>query len=180
DPVTINVDTTPAYAIVTNLTQDIVLGGSQSFSMVGSAGSRVRINGHGFHIRTSGNWTGQFTLRYADLSGLGQLNDSTPGIDVTTTKTLTMEICIVDGCGTISLELNGTNTASVSSNEFRSNMLMPLSQYPDEYYGAQSSFPAVKLLGNSTGQKFFRANNMGAGWLRMTGVNNWIVGGDTD
>jgi hypothetical protein len=180
DPVTFTVDSTPAYAMVTNLTQDHVLSGSQSFSMAGTSGSRARINGHGFHIRTSGNWTGQFTLRYADLSGLGQLNDSTPGIDVTTTKTLTLQNCIVDGCGTISLTLDGTNTASVSSNEFRSNMLMPLSQYPDEYYGDQSSFPAIKLLGDSTGQKVFRANNMGAGWLRMTGVNNWVIGGDTD
>ena len=180
DPVTFTVDSAPAYATVTNLTQDIVLSGSQTFSMVGTPSARVRINGNGHHIRTSGNWTGQFTLRYADLSGLGQLNDSTLAIDVTTTKTLTMENCIVDGCGTVSFELNGTNTASVSSNEFRSNMLMPLSQYPDEYYGDQSSFPAVKLLGDSTGQKVFRANNMGAGWLRMTGVNNWIVGGDTD
>jgi len=180
DPVTFNVDTAPAYAIVTNLTQDIVLSGSQSFSMVGTPAARVRINGRGFRIRTSGSWTGQFTLRYVDLSGLGQLNDSTPGIDVTTTKSLTFENCIVDACGTVSLTLDGTNTASVSSNEFRSNMLMPLSQYPDEYYGDQSSFPAVKLLGNSTGQKAFRANNIGAGWLRMTGVNNWVVGGDID
>lgn len=180
DSVSLTVDSAPAYAAVTNLTQDIVLSGSQSFSMVGTSGSRVRINGRGFHIRTSGNWTGQFTMRYADLSGLGQLNDSTPTIDVTTTKALTLENCIVDGCGIISLTLDGTNTASVSSNEFRSNMLMPLSQYPDEYYGDQSSFPAFKLLGDSTGQKVFRANNMGAGWLRMTGVNNWVIGGDTD
>jgi hypothetical protein len=180
DPVSFTVDTPPAYAMVTNLTQDIVLTGSQSFQMLGTTSARVRINGNGFRIRTSGNWTGQFTLRYADLSSLGTFNDSTTGIDVTTTKTLTMENCTVDACGTVSFTLNGTNAASVSSNEFRSNMLMPLSQYPDEYYGAQSSFPAVKLLGDSTGQKVFCANNMGAGWLRMTGVNNWFVGGSTD
>jgi hypothetical protein len=180
DPVNFNVDTAAAYGLVTNLSQDVVLAGSQAFQMIGTPASRVRINGNGFHIRTSGNWTGQFTLRYADLSGLGRLDDSTLAIDVTTTKALTMENCIVDGCGTVAFTFNGTNTASISSNEFRSNMLMPLSQYPDEYYGAQSSFPAVKLLGDSTGQKLFRANNMGAGWLRMTGVNNWVVGGDTD
>jgi len=180
DPVTFNVDTAAAYGLTTNLSQDVVLSGSQAFQMIGTPASRVRINGNGFHIRTSGNWTGQFTLRYADLSGLGRLDDSTLAIDVSTTKTLTMENCVVDGCGTVAFTLNGTNTSSISSNEFRSNMLMPLSQYPDEYYGAQSSFPAVKLLGDSTGQKLFRANNMGAGWLRMTGVNNWVIGGDTD
>lgn len=180
DPVTFSVDTAPAYTIVTNLTQDLVLSGSQSFQIVGTPASRARINGNRFHIRTSGNWTGQFTLRYVDISGLAQLNETTPGIDVTTTKELTMENCIVDACGTISFTLNGTNSASISSNEFRSNMLMPLSQYPDETYGPQSSFPAIKLLGDSIGQKVFRANNMGASWLRMTGVNNWLVGGDTD
>ena len=30
------------------------------------------------------------------------------------------------------------------------------------------------------GQKFYRANNMGAGWLRLTGANHWTIGGDTD
>ncbi len=91
-----------------------------------------------------------------------------------------MENCIFDGCGTVSLTFNGTNTASVSSNEFRSNMTMPLSQYPDDFGDPQSSFPAIRLMGSSTGQKVFRANNMGAGWLRLTGVNNWTIGGDTD
>jgi hypothetical protein len=180
DPMSFTVDTAPAYSLVTNLTQDIVLSGSQSFQLVGTPASRVRINGNSFRIRTSGNWTGQFTLRYADLVGLGHLNDSIPAIDVTTAKTLTMENCVIDGCGTVAFTLNGTNTASVSSNEFRSNMLMPLSQYPDETYGPQSSFPGIKLLGDSSGQKVFRANSMGAGWLRMTGVNNWIIGGNTD
>lgn len=180
DPVTFNVDAAPVYASVTNLTHDLVLSGAQSFQVVGTPAARVRINGNGFHIRTSGNWTGQFNLQFADLSGLGQFNDTSPGIDVTTSKTLTMENCIVDACGTVALTVNGSVTASVSSNEFRSNMVMPLSQYPDTSYGPQSSFPAVQLQGNSTGQKVFRGNNMGAGWLRLTGVNNWVIGGDTD
>ena len=179
DPVTFTVDAPPAYALVTNLTHDIVLSGAQSFQLIGTPASRVRLNGNGFHIRTSGTWTGQFTMQFADVSGLSQFNSSTSGIDVTTTKPVAMENCIFDGCGTISLTFNGTNTASVSSNEFRSNMTMPLSQYPDDFGDPQSSFPAIRLMGSSTGQKVFRANNMGAGWLRLTGVNNWTIGGDT-
>ena len=180
DPVTFTVDAPPAYALVTNLTHDVVLSGAQSFQLVGTPSARMRLNGNGFHIRTSGTWTGQFTMQYADVAGLSQFNSSTSGIDVTTTKVLTMENCIFDGCGTISLTFNGTNTASVSSNEFRSNMTMPLSQYPDDFGDPQSSFPAIRVAGSSTGQKVFRANNMGAGWLRLTGVNNWTIGGDTD
>jgi hypothetical protein len=180
DPVTFTVDAPPAYAVVTNLTQDIVLSGAQSFQFAGTPSARVRVNGNGFRIRTSGTWTGQFTMRYADVVGLSQFNSSTPGVDVTTTKPLALETCIFDGCGTVSLTFNGTNTASVSSNEFRSNMTMPLSQYPDDFGDPQSSDPAIRLAGSSTGQKVFRANSMGAGWLRLTGVNNWTVGGDTD
>src|SRR6185369_18049786 len=72
-PVTITVDPAPAYAQTLTLTQDLVLSGSQSLQMIGSnaAGGRVRINGNGFRIRTSGNWTGHLTLRYADIVGLG-------------------------------------------------------------------------------------------------------------
>jgi hypothetical protein len=91
-----------------------------------------------------------------------------------------VEDCNFDGCGKLALTLNGTATASISSNEFRCNTLVPLSQYPDETYGDLSSYPALQLFGNSTGQKLYRANNMGAGWLRLTGVNHWTIGGDTD
>jgi len=182
DPVTITVDPPPTYAQVLNLTQDLVLSRSQSLQIVGSNVSegRVRINGNGFRIRTSGTWTGNFTLRYADVVGLGKLNDGLLAIDVTTTAGLALENCNIDGCGKLAFSLNETATASISSNEFRCNTLVPLSQYPDETYGDQSSYPALQLLGSSTGQKLYRANNMGAGWLRLTGANHWTIGGDSD
>ena len=53
----------------------------------------MRINGNGFRIRTSGTWTGHFTLRYADVSGLGKLNDGQLAMDVTTTAPLALENC---------------------------------------------------------------------------------------
>ena len=182
DPVTIAVEAPPTYAQTLNLTQDLVLNGSQSLQMVGSPapGGRVRINGNGFHIRSSGSWAGQFTLRFADIVGLGQLNDGSPAINVSTTAPLAFENCNIDRCGQFSISLEGTATASISSNEFRCNMLAPLGQYPDETYGAQSSYAALRLFGGSTGQKVYRGNNMGAGWLRLTGVNHWVIGGDHD
>ena len=182
DPVTITVDAPPVYAQVLNLTQDLVLSGSQSLQQEGTPapGGRVRINGNGFRIRTSGSWTGHFTVRYADVVGLGQLNDGQTAIDVTTTAPLVLENSSIDSCGQLSFSLGGTATASISSNEFRCNTRVPLGQYPDETYGAQSSFAALRLFGGSTGQKVYRANNMGAGWLRLTGVNHWVIGGDSD
>ena len=181
-PVMITVDPPLVYAQTLTLTQDLVLSGSQSLQMVGTntPGGRVRLNGNGFRIRTSGAWTGHVTLRYADVVGLGKLNDGLLGMDLTTTAPLTLESCNFDACAKMAFTLNGAATASISSNEFRCNTLVPLSQYPDETYGDLSSFPAVQLLGNSTGQKVYRANNMGAGWLRLSGVNHWTVGGDND
>jgi hypothetical protein len=180
--VTITVDPPPLYAQTLSLTQDLVLSGFQSLQMLGSnvPARRVRLNGNGFRIRTSGNWTGHLTLRYADVVGLGRLNDGFLAMDLTTTVPLTVENCNFDGCGKLAFTLNGTATASISSNEFRCNTLVPLSQYPDETYGDLSSYPALQLLGNSTGQKLYRANNMGAGWLRLTGANHWTIGGDAD
>src|SRR5262249_15760647 len=182
DPVTITVDPPPAYAQVLNLAQDLVLSGSQSLQMIGSnaPGGRVRINGNGFRIRTSGSWPGHLTLRYADVVGLGQLNDGLLAMDLTTTAPLTLENCNFDGCGKLALTLNGTATASISSNEFRCNTLVPLSQYPDETYGDLSSYPPLHIFGSSTGQKLYRANNMGAGWLRLTGASHWTIAADSD
>ncbi len=181
-PITVTVDGPPTYVQVLNLTQDLVLSGSQSLQIVGSPApsGRVRINGNGFRIRSSGNWAGQFTLRYADVVGLGRFNDGLTAVDVTTTASLALENCNIDGCGPLSFSFEGTATASISSNEFRCNMLAPLGQYPDETYGAQSSYAAVRLSGSSTGQKVYRGNNMGAGWLRLTGANHWLIGGDHD
>jgi hypothetical protein len=182
DPVTITVDAPQTYSQVLNLTNDLVLTGSQSLQMTGTntPGGRVRINGNGFRIRTSGTWTGHLAVRYADVSGLGKLNDGQLAIDVTTASALTLENCNIDSCGKFAFTINGTATASISSNEFRCNTLVPLSQYPDETYGDLSSYPALQLLGSSTGQKFYRANKMGAGWLRLTGAHHWTIGGDTD
>jgi hypothetical protein len=181
-PVTITVDPPPAYVQTLTLTQDLVLSGSQSLQMTGSnvPSGRVRINGNGFRIRTSGTWTGHLTLRYADIVGLGKLNDGLLAMDLTTIAPLTVENCNFDACGKLALTLDGTNTASISSNEFRCNTLVPLSQYPDETYDDLSSYPALQLLGTSAGQKLYRANNMGAGWLRLTGASHWTIGGDTD
>src|SRR5262249_53304824 len=117
-PVTITVDPTPTYAQTLTLTQDLVLSGSQSLQMIGSIvpAGRVRINGNGFRIRTSGSWSGHLTLRYADVVGLGKLNDGLLAMDLTTTAPLTLENCNFDGCAKLAFTLNGTATASISSN----------------------------------------------------------------
>jgi hypothetical protein len=101
-------------------------------------------------------------------------------MDVTTAAPLALENCNIDACGQLSFSVEGTATASISSNEFRCNMVAPLGQYPDDTYAAQSSYAALRLFGGSTGQKVYRGNNMGAGWLRLTGVNHWLIGGDHD
>ena len=172
-PMIVTVYDPPAYSMTMDLTADVTVG-SGGFSLVGTADGRVRLNGHGHSINSSGG-SGAITLKYVDLVDLG--NDSSKSaVDVTTSGAVTIEDCAFDNTNTVRIDLTGSATASVKRNVFRSNMRMPLGQQP----GSPDSYPAVSFGGTSTGAKAFAGNNVGAGWVELINVRNWVVGGATD
>jgi hypothetical protein len=181
DPVTITVVDPPNYAQTVNLTQDVVLSGSQSFELVGSPNARIRLNGNGHRIVTSGSGTsGRLSLKFVDVHGLGSPADtSAPGIDVTTTGTtgsVAIEGSRFDDGNPVDLRLDGSSTATLRNNLFRSNMRMPIGQQP----GGDSTVPVISIAGSSTAQKAFAGNNVAAAPVRFDHARNWTIGGATD
>ncbi len=172
-PITITV-AAPTYAQTINLTQDVVLSGSQAYSLVGTSGGRIRLNGNGFKIR--GSTSGGLTLKYVDLYDLGSRTDTgSPGIDVMTTGAVTIEDSIFDSLNPTHIEIDGSAPASVRRNLFRSNTRNPIGQGPFE----PDTFETVRLTGSSAATKVFAGNNVAAGPIAFDLSNHWTIGGDT-
>jgi Right handed beta helix region len=171
-PALITVAAAPTYGQTIDLTADV----SGTYSQVGTAVARIRLNGNGHRITGAGN----LTLRFVDVFNLGSpTNLGQSGVAYTSTGSVVIEDSSFDNSNNLSVSLNGTATASVKRNLFRSNMRMPLGQNPDAAID-QPSFPVIHFDGSSTGVKAFAGNNVGAGWGEWIGVKNWVVGGDTD
>ncbi len=183
DPVTITVENPPAYAQTVNLSQDVVLSSNQSFELIGSPGGRIRLNGNGHRIVSPTGTSGDLALKYVDVYDLGNpANTVAPGIDVTatgTTGSVAMENSIFDSSNPVKLRFNGSSTASIDHNLFRSNMRMPIGQFPNSDI-EPSTIPVVSISGGSTAAKTFAGNNVGAAPVLFDHVGNWTIGGDTD
>jgi hypothetical protein len=176
-PMLVTVSDPPAYMQVVDLMQDVDVGAG--YSLQGTAAAHIRLNGHGHRIASSAA-TGALTLQFVDVFDLGDETDtSKPGIDVTTTGNVVIEDSLFDTSNTVSISMGGASTASVRRNTFRSNMRMPLGQFPDSY-NSPASYPVLQFGGASTGAKVFAGNNVGAGWADFGGSAQWVVGGSTD
>jgi hypothetical protein len=177
-PMIVDVVDPPAFAQTVNLNADVVLSGGTNYELIGAPGQRIRLNGNGHKI--SGGGSGRLTFKFVDVFDLGDRADtSQPSMDITTTGTVTIEDSTFDTSNTLRLSQGGSGAASLRRNLFRSNMRMPIGQYPGSG-NDKPSFPVLHFGGASTGAKVFAGNNVGAGWVEFQGVNNWIVGGDTD
>ena len=179
-PVTINVVPTPTYTQTVNLTQDVVLSGSQSFELLGAPGQRIRLNGNGHSIRSTSATSGHLALKYVDVYGLGDpAHPGTPGIDVATAGSVAIEDSVFDTSNPVDLDLGGSATASLKRNLFRSNMRTPIGQQPGGD-AISPTVPGIELTGSSAATKVFSGNNVGAAPVRFDHVNHWTIGGATD
>jgi hypothetical protein len=176
DPSIITVSEPPAYDMTVDLTADVNLSGSTGYELVGSADKRIRLNGNGHRITSSNGASGPLTLKFVDVFDLGdRTNTGQPSMAVTTSGQITIEDSSIDSSNTVQITQGGTKTASIQRNLFRSNMRMPIGQYPAADQMSGFSYPAVDISGTNG---VFAGNNVGAGWVSVG--NNWVVGGDTD
>ncbi|HEX4478815.1 MAG TPA: right-handed parallel beta-helix repeat-containing protein [Polyangiaceae bacterium] len=179
-PMVIDVIDPPAYDQTKTLDQDVVLSGGQGYELIGTADKRIRLNGNGHEIVSQDGATGNLTLQFVDVFGLGDATDTTQSsIDVTTTGAVAIEDSTFDTSNTLTFSLGQAATASVQRNLFRSNMRMPIGQAPDGS-GTSPSYPALSFTGASTQAKVFAGNNVGAGWVEFLNTQAWTVGGTTD
>jgi hypothetical protein len=177
-PAIVTVGDPPAYDQTVDLSADVVLSGSTGYELVGAADKRIRLNGNGHQIRSSGGASGPLTLKFVDVFDLGdRANTSSAGIGVTTSGAIAVEDSIFDGSDPV--RLSGAGTTSIRRNVFRSNMRMPIGQYPDASQPSGPTYPVAELGGSGNGAKVFAGNNVAASFVTFSGPA-WVVGGDTD
>lgn len=176
-PVTIVIEPAPAKASTINLSADLVLSGSTNLDW-----QNVRVNGNGFRVTSASGWTGNIIIRNALITGLAvtalevpnTTNAGSPGIDVTTGGSVTIESSVFEWNGANYFRVNGSGAVSVRHNEFRASAYIPfVSSDPERS-------PVLQFQGPSTGVKVFQANKVGAGYLYVIGMSNWLIGGDYD
>jgi hypothetical protein len=181
-PVTITVEEPPAYARTVNLTEDVVLAPGQSYELSGSPGERVRLNGNGHSIAATGGTSGRLVLKYVDVYDLGSESDTAkPGVDFSAGSGggVAIEHSVFDGSDPVDLHLDGSSTASIRDNLFRSNMRMPIGQLPREE-PPSPTVPVISIKGDSSVHKVFAGNNVAAAPVLFEDTNEWTIGGPTD
>jgi hypothetical protein len=173
-PVLIDVAAPGTYTQTVDLDGDLTVSGDYN---LGGPGGRVRVNGHGHRIVSPSAGSGAIHLENVDFFDVGPSTaTATPGIVLATSTSLVVEGCVFDGMNPVDLTVDGTATATIHGNTFRSNLRQPIGQQPD---GPDSS-PAVTLHGASSAAKTFARNNVGAGWVLFERTHDWVIGGDTD
>jgi hypothetical protein len=175
-PVTV-VDVGPHAGPTMDLTTDMVLTGSTSFELIGTAGARALLtSSNGSRITSDPSWTGHLIIRYADIIGLGSMD--VPGIEVTVGGANALEIrgSVFDRCGPPSLRANDTAPVTFVGNTLQPNILTPVNDQAD-YAG---SHPSLVFSGNSTASKVFQGNSVGVSFVRFDTTSHWLVGGDHD
>lgn len=122
-----------------NLTSDLVLSGSASFELIGSAAApAVLTSSNGSRIRSAAGWTGHLTIKNAVIIGLGSMD--VPGIQVTVSGSNTLEISdsIFDRCGPPALGASNQAPIIFRGNTLQPNILTPVNAEPD-YAGSHPS-----------------------------------------
>ena len=173
-PVIIDVNDPPTYGQTIDLDADVVLSGAMGYELSGTANARIRLNGNGYSITSSDGASGPLTLEFVDVFNLGDPNDtSSAGIDVATSGSITIADSNFDGSNPV--RTNGASS-TITRNVFRSNMRMPIGQFPDPNFQDGPTYPVAELGGS--GNKTFTGNNVGASYVAFSG-GDWTIGGDT-
>ncbi len=162
---------------VMELTSDLVLSGSTSFELIGTASARARLtSSNGSRIRTAAGWNGHFTIRNADIIGLGEMD--VPGLDVAVRGKNAVEIIdsVFDRCGPPRITANDEAPVTIRGTTLAPNILTPVNAEPN-YAG---SHPSLVFAGTSSAPKVFQGNNVGVSFVRFDRSSHWLIGGDRD
>jgi len=162
-PVTIHVDPPIARAAQVELTEDLVLSGSDDLNW-----NDVTVIGHGFKVVAAAGFSGHVKIQNASITGLGTY--TAPGIDVVTTGEVTISGNVFEATGGVRIGANGSSPITIAGNELRANNLLT-------YVSSNPDVPVMlELAGNTTGAKRIAGNRIGAGILRVRG-DGWQIGG---
>jgi hypothetical protein len=177
-PVTITIDPLPAKQNTVNLSADLQLTGAQDLDWENAV-----VHGNGHRVTSAANWSGSVIIRNSFVTGLAVAGTVVPdsansvqaGIDVSTTGgSVDIEGSTFEWTGADFFVVNGSGSVTVRGNEFRANAFIGYVSYnPDRS-------PFMHVSGSASGAKVFQGNNVGAGYLYITNMGSWLIGGDDD
>jgi len=167
-PIYIHVDPLPAKAKTVSLTSDLVLTGNQNLDWTDTL-----VKGNGFSVRAASGYTGEVTIKNSFVTGLASF-DNKIGIDVTTTGAVDITGSTFEATAPLRLVVNGSAPVTIRNSEFRAN------NYVTYVSSDPNKSPILDLAGNTSGAKVMQGNNVGAGIVRISGMNGWQIGGLTD
>jgi hypothetical protein len=167
------------------LTEDLVLSGTDSLDVRGTADRRCTLLGNGHRVRSRGDWTGSVRIRHCDVRKLGaparladdgrRIAAEFPALDLAITGkgALVIEQCDLDECAAVHVRNDGESATTVRAITFRENTRARADKDVDK------SSPCFLARGSSRPRKLFQANRIFRSQARFAGPN-WLVGGDTD
>ena len=167
-PMPIVIEAPATHTSTVALSEDLVLQGTADLTW-----ENATVRGNGFRVRSAPGWHGKVVLRRCLVTGLGSF--SAPGIEVTTDGgSVTIEDSVFEATGAVHLRVDGSGDVTIRGNEFRSsNLIKFVSSDPGRS-------PVFRISGNTSGRKRFQSNRVGAGIVAFEGMNDWLIGGDTD
>jgi hypothetical protein len=164
-PIYIHVDPLPAKTRTVNLTADVVLSGDQDLDW-----SDALVKGNGFSVRAAAGYSGKIVINDAFVTGLASF-DNKLGIDVTTTGAVEITGSTFEATAPLHLVVNGSAPVTITNNELRAN------NYVTYVSSDPEKSPILDLAGSTSGAKVMQGNNIGAGIVRIDGMNGWQIGG---
>lgn len=167
-PIYIHVDPMPTKARTVNLTSDLVLTGDQDLDWTDTL-----VKGNGYTVRAASGYTGKVTINDSFVTGLASF-DNKIGIDVTTTGGVEITGSTFEATAPLRLVVNGSAPVTIRDSEFRAN------NYVTYVSSDPNRSPILDLSGTTTGAKVMQGNNVGAGIVRISGMNGWQIGGLKD
>lgn len=166
-----------------SLSADIVLDGSQSLLVEGTAAQPCAIIGNGHSIRSTTAWTGTLSIAHTMAAGLGTPSavDSYGAVAFDLHASGPANVTVTDStfsaCNQFTLDVAGSAAVSICRNTWQADCLWWVDK--DAYYGPQGPIDqnGVILSGDSLGALRFDNNKVLKAGV-ICGGNNWMIAGN--
>jgi hypothetical protein len=150
------------------LTEDLVLSGTSSLEVRGTADQRCVIIGNGHAIRSDGKWTGRLKITECDVRGLGAPKIHAIDIKAEEHAEILLDRCTFDGSSSFALRTDGASEARVTTCVIFETSTALVDK------AREKSFPVFIARGTSTAAKLFQGNRVYKSHLEIE-APNWKI-----
>ena len=156
---------------VLDMSEDLVLSGSDSLTAGADGGPRCTIHGHGKTIRSADGWTGSLTIKSCDIDQLGAANADAINVSSPAAGDYTITDTGFSASGQLIFGLGGDRGMTFQRN------LIAADSVVSAVVALDSSAPSVYITGMSSAPKLFQGNVVLHSRVQFQNTNNWLIGG---